>query len=126
MRFSVGVVDIRAEGLKRNATLLDLFGAAHVCATKATGNGPVDAIFTAIRTLVPHRAKLELFQVHAVTEGIDAQAEVTVRLKTEEGVLINGNGADIDTLVAAAKAYLAALNKLLNYHEKIVPEKASL
>ena len=63
----------------QSATLsLDVDG-QHVT-TQATGNGPVDAIFHAIRDLVPHEAKLELYQVHAVTEGTDAQAEVSVRL----------------------------------------------
>jgi 2-isopropylmalate synthase len=80
--------------------------------TQATGNGPVDAIFHAIRTLVPHEAKLELYQVHAVTEGTDAQAEVSVRL-AEDGRSVTARGADPDTLVASAKAYLGALNKLV-------------
>jgi hypothetical protein len=56
---------------------------------------------------VPHEAKLELYQVHAVTEGTDAQAEVTVRL-SHEGRSMTGRGADPDTLVASAKAYLGA------------------
>ncbi len=78
---------------------------------QATGNGPVDAIFNAIRSLVPHEAKLELYQVHAVTEGTDAQAEVTARL-SEGGKVVTGRAADPDTLVASARAYVAALNKL--------------
>lgn len=79
--------------------------------TTATGDGPVDATFNAIRDLVPHMATLQLFQVHAVTEGTDAQAEVTVRLE-EDGKISHGQGADTDTLVAAALAYLHALGKL--------------
>jgi 2-isopropylmalate synthase len=95
----------------QSATLsLDIEG-KHVT-TQATGNGPVDAIFKAIRALVPHEAVLELFQVHAVTEGTDAQAEVSVRL-SENGRLVTARGADPDTLVASAKAYLGALNKLV-------------
>jgi 2-isopropylmalate synthase len=94
----------------QSATLsLDIEG-RHVT-TQATGNGPVDAIFKAIRELVPHEAKLELYQVHAVTEGTDAQAEVSVRL-SENGRSYTAKGADPDTLVASAKAYLGALNKL--------------
>ena len=73
----------------------------------------MDAIFNAIRTLVPHEAKLELYQVHAVTEGTDAQAEVSVRL-SEDGRSVTAKGADPDTLVASAKAYLGALNKLMS------------
>ena len=62
--------------------------------------------------MVPHEAVLELYQVHAVTEGTDAQAEVSVRL-SESGRSVTAKGADPDTLVASAKAYLAALNKLV-------------
>lgn len=79
--------------------------------TTARGNGPVDAVFNAITRLVPHRAVLELYQVHAVTEGTDAQAEVSVRL-SEDGMVSTGRAADPDTLVASAKAYIHALNKL--------------
>src|SRR6185312_10143194 len=79
-------------------------------ATSATGDGPVDACFNAIKQLFPHDAKLQLFQVHAVTAGTDAQAEVTVRLE-ESGKTVNGQGADTDTLVASCKAYLHGLNK---------------
>jgi 2-isopropylmalate synthase len=79
--------------------------------TQSTGNGPVDAIFNAIHALVPHEAKLELYQVHAVTEGTDAQAEVSVRL-AQDGRSFTARGADPDTLVASAKAYLGALNKM--------------
>ena len=77
------------------------------------GNGPVDAIFGGIRSLVDgaDAANLTLYQVHAVTAGTDAQAEVTVRLEID-GTVINGHGADVDTLVASAKAYLDALRKV--------------
>jgi 2-isopropylmalate synthase len=79
---------------------------------KASGDGPVDATFRAIRAIVPHDCELQLFQIHAVTEGTDAQAQVSVRL-AENGRTVHGQGADTDTLVASARAYLAALNKLL-------------
>jgi 2-isopropylmalate synthase len=80
---------------------------------QATGNGPVDATFNAIKQAFPHDAKLALYQVHAVTEGTDAQAEVSVRLEDENaGISATGRAADPDTLVASAKAYLAALNRL--------------
>ncbi|MGH6815738.1 MAG: 2-isopropylmalate synthase [Hyphomicrobiaceae bacterium] len=79
---------------------------------QSTGNGPVDATFNAILKLVPHTAVLELYQVHAVTEGTDAQAEVSVRLQ-EQGRTVTGKAADVDTLVASAKAYIGALNKLI-------------
>lgn len=85
---------------------------------RVEGNGPVDAIFKAIRQLVHHKARLELYQVHAVTGGTDAQAEVTVRLLAENGDLIGGHGVDADTLVATAKAYLNALNRLLDHESE--------
>ncbi|GIK98418.1 MAG: 2-isopropylmalate synthase [Alphaproteobacteria bacterium] len=88
--------------------------------TTATGDGPVDATFNAIKQLFPHDARLLLFQVQAVTEGTDAQAEVTVRLE-ENGKTVNGQGADTDTLVASCRAYLHALNKLLTKREKTAP-----
>lgn len=78
---------------------------------KCEGNGPVDAVFNAIRQIISHDAKLDLFQVHAVTGGTDAQAEVSVRLKGE-GIMAVGRASDPDTLVASAKAYIHALNKL--------------
>jgi 2-isopropylmalate synthase len=87
----------------------------------ATGDGPVDAIFNAIRKLYPHAASLQLFQVSAVTEGTDAQAKVSVRLE-EEGRTVTGRGADTDTMVAAAYAYVNALNKLLVKRKKTAPE----
>jgi 2-isopropylmalate synthase len=77
------------------------------------GNGPVDATFNAIKALVPHEAVLELYQVHAVTEGTDAQAEVSVRLSADDRS-VTSRAADPDTLVASAQAYLGALNKLMS------------
>jgi len=93
-------------------------------AARATGDGPVDATFKAIKALFPHEARLQLFQVNAVTAGTDAQAEVTVRLE-EEGKTVNGQGADTDTLVASCKAYLHALNKLLVKRQKTAPAALS-
>lgn len=78
----------------------------------ASGNGPVDATFNAIQQIFPHQANLVLFSVGAVTEGTDAQAKTTVRLE-ENGKMVDGQGADADTIVSAARAYIHALNKLL-------------
>ena len=86
----------------------------------ATGDGPVDAVFNAIHAAVPHEAILRLFQVHAVTEGTDAQAQVSVRLE-EEGRIATGQAADTDTLTASAKAYVNALNNLQARKEKSAP-----
>jgi 2-isopropylmalate synthase len=93
-------------------------------AAKTTGNGPVDATFNAIRMVVPHTARLLLYQVNAVTAGTDAQAEVTVRLE-EDGKSVVGQGADPDTLVASARAYIHALNKLLTKRAKTAPAAMS-
>jgi 2-isopropylmalate synthase len=94
---------VTVEGAERTAT--------------AVGDGPVDAVFNAIRELVPHKAALRLFQVHAVTEGTDAQAQVSVRLE-EDGHIATGLAADTDTLTASAKAYVNALNNLFARREK--------
>ncbi|MDH3335260.1 MAG: 2-isopropylmalate synthase, partial [Rhodospirillaceae bacterium] len=91
---------------------------------KSTGDGPVDAAFNAVKQLFPHEARLQLYQVHAVTGGTDAQAEVTVRLE-ENGRTVNGQAADTDTMVASVKAYINALNKLLVKREKSAPDQLS-
>jgi 2-isopropylmalate synthase len=88
---------------------------------KATGDGPVDAVFNAVKQLFPHQAHLQLYQVHAVTEGTDAQATVSVRME-ENGKIVTGQTADTDTVVASAKAYVNALNKLLIRREKTAPK----
>lgn len=79
----------------------------------ATGNGPVDATFNAIKAMVPHHGRLSLYQVNALTAGTDAQGEVTVRLTTPEGQIVTGHGTHIDTIVASAHAYVNAINRLL-------------
>jgi 2-isopropylmalate synthase len=86
----------------------------------ALGDGPVDATFKAIHEIFPHSANLVLFSVGAVTEGTDAQAKTTVRLE-ENGKMVDGQGADTDTIVSAARAYVHALNKLLVKRERTEP-----
>jgi 2-isopropylmalate synthase len=86
----------------------------------ATGDGPVDAAFNAVKALFPHGAKLQLYQVSAVTEGTDAQATVSVRLE-EQGRIATGQSADTDTVVASARAYVNAINRLLVRREKSAP-----
>lgn len=98
--------------------VLEVDGERRACG--AAGDGPVDAAFNCIKQLFPHDAGLQLYQVHAVTQGTDAQAEVTVRLE-EHGKSVNGSGADTDTMVASVKAYVHALNKLLVKREKTAP-----
>ena len=87
-----------------------------------TGDGPVDAIFKCIKNLFPHDVNLQLYNVHAVTEGTDAQATVRVRIE-EKGKSTVGQAADTDTLVASANAYLNALNKLIIKRTKTAPDQ---
>ncbi|MDG1068794.1 MAG: alpha-isopropylmalate synthase regulatory domain-containing protein, partial [Sulfitobacter sp.] len=85
--------------------------------TEQDGDGPVDASFKCIKAMVAHSARLQLYQVAAVTEGTDAQATVSVRLE-EDGRIVTGQSADTDTVVASARAYIHALNRLLVRREK--------
>jgi len=99
------------------AVELDIEGVIH----KATGegDGPVDAAFKAIKSLVEPNGKLLLYAVNAITAGTDAQGEVTVRLQDGDRI-VNGQGSDTDIVVASAKALIAALNKLPNMHARAV------
>jgi 2-isopropylmalate synthase len=107
-------------GIKPQATMtLSVDGENRQVTT--TGDGPVDAVFRAIHQAYPHTVVLQLFQINAVTEGTDAQATVNVRLE-ENGRTVTGKASDTDTLVAAAYAYVNALNKLLVKREKQAPE----
>ncbi|AUH64129.1 2-isopropylmalate synthase [Paracoccus zhejiangensis] len=84
----------------------------------ASGDGPVDACFNAVKQIFPHQARLQLYQVHAVTEGTDAQATVSVRME-EDGRIVNGQAADTDTILASVKAYVGALNHLIVRREQL-------
>ncbi|MGB4100484.1 MAG: 2-isopropylmalate synthase [Alphaproteobacteria bacterium] len=86
----------------------------------AEGNGPIDAAFNAVKQMVPHQGKLMLYQINAVTEGTDAQAEATVRLE-EDGHIVNGQGTDHNTMVASVRAYIHAVNKLMLRRLKSAP-----
>jgi 2-isopropylmalate synthase len=98
-------------GTKPYATLsLSIDG--ELQAAGAEGGGPVDASFKAIEAIVNSQAQLLLYSVNNITSGTDSQGEVTVRLE-KAGRIVNGNGADTDIVIASAKAYLNALNKLI-------------
>ena len=88
------------------------------------GDGPIDATFRAIEQMVHSKAKMVLYSVNAITTGTDAQGEVTVRLD-RDGRIVNGLGADTDILVASAKAYVNALNKLHSKQERLNPQLAA-
>jgi len=99
--------------------------AEHGAETKAEaqGDGPVDATFKAIESVAKSGAELLLYSVNAVTQGTESQGEVTVRL-SKGGRIVNGVGADTDIVVASAKAYISALNKLASKMEKVNPQHA--
>jgi 2-isopropylmalate synthase len=107
-----------SRGPARASLALEIDGAEGLA--EAQGDGPVDATFNAIRALFAHEARLVLFSVGAVTEGTDAQARTTVRLE-EDGKMVDGQGADTDTIVASARAYVHALNKLLVKRARTAP-----
>ena len=88
--------------------------------TSATGIGPINAMFKAIKQLVPCNAHLQVYQVKAITGGADALAEVTIRLE-ENGRTVVGQGTDLDTLVASVKAYIHALNRLALKRDRTAP-----
>jgi len=88
---------------------------------QAQGSGPVDAAFKAIESIVKSGAELLLYSVNNITTGTDSQGEVTVRL-SKGGRIVNGQGADTDIVVASAKAYINALNKLHTKLERINPQ----
>jgi 2-isopropylmalate synthase len=105
----------------------------NVCVHAAVGTGPVDAAFKAIDLIVGTRVALLEYQVHSVTEGIDALGQVSVRVRPGEAVrrvssqggertsVVHGYGADTDIVVASAKAYLAALNRVLDDAATMAP-----
>jgi 2-isopropylmalate synthase len=89
--------------------------------TESHGSGPVDASFKAIESVAKSDAQLLLYSVNSITTGTDAQGEVTVRL-SKGGRIVNGQGADTDIVVASAKAYIDALNKLHSKLERVNPQ----
>jgi 2-isopropylmalate synthase len=99
--------------------VMSIDGAEHQA--DAQGGGPVDATFKAIEHIVNSGSELQLYSVNNITSGTDAQGEVTVRL-SRGGRIVNGQGADTDIVVASAKAYLNALNKLHSKLERAHPQ----
>jgi 2-isopropylmalate synthase len=94
-------------------------GKEHVC--DGTGDGPVDAIVNAIESQANSGAELILFSINAISGGTQSQGEVTMRL-SRAGRIVNGVGADPDIVVASAKAYISALNKLESKVERVNPQ----
>ena len=102
------------------ATLTMVVGDAERTETRQ-GDGPVDAAFNAVDAMFDHHGTLQLYQVHAVTEGTDAQATVSVRME-EDGRIATGQAADTDTILASVKAYVGALNRLKVRRERTAPD----
>ena len=93
------------------ATISDELGVSHVVC--ATGTGPVDAAYKAVDEVVAVHGDLTEFSVKAITRGIDAIGEVTVRITAEDGKVYTGRGADNDIIVSSAKAYVNAINRMI-------------
>lgn len=93
--------------------------------SQSSGNGPVDATLRAIEAHVKSEAEMTLYSVNAITGGTEAQGEVTVRL-TKAGRIVNGVGADPDIVVASAKAYISALNKLHDKTERVDAQRDTI
>ncbi len=91
--------------------ITDEVGGVHVVST--TGTGPVDAAYKAIDEVVSVHGELQEFAVKAVTRGIDALGEVTARIQAEDGTIYTGRGSDTDIIVSSAKAYLNAINRMI-------------
>ncbi|HET8807882.1 MAG TPA: alpha-isopropylmalate synthase regulatory domain-containing protein, partial [Methylophaga sp.] len=89
--------------------------------TQMCGSGPVDAVFKAIESIVQSRTELQLYSVSNITSGTDSQGEVSVRLE-KGGRIVSGQGADTDIVIASAKAYINALNKMLLGPERAHPQ----
>ena len=87
----------------------------------ASGDGPVDAVFKAIESVVNSGCELELYSVNSITGGTDSQGEVTVRIK-KNGKIVNGRGADTDIVAASAKAYINGINRVLEKTERAHPQ----
>jgi 2-isopropylmalate synthase len=104
---SIASVMLSVDGVERQAT--------------ATGSGPVDAAYKAIDSIFQSGTELLLYSVNNITSGTDAQGEVTVRLR-KEGHIANGQGADTDIVIASAKAYVNAFNKILNPIQRTYPQ----
>lgn len=88
-----------------------------------TGNGVVDATFKAIEKIIESGSALQLYSVNSITGGSDAQGEVSIRLE-KKGVIVNGHGADMDIIIASAKAYINAVNKLCSTELRTHPQRA--
>jgi len=117
-------LDVNAGSVKKHEANLKIEMDEEVKVIKDFGNGPVDATFNAIKKLTSTNFKLKLYQVNAITAGTDAQGEVTVRLEDDD-LSSQAKGSDPDIIVASAKAYISALNRLLFKKTKSIVKKSA-
>jgi len=102
---------------------LNIGGDEH--SASAPGSGPVDATFKAIEAIVSSGTELQLYSVNNITSGTDAQGEVTVRLE-KGGNIVNGQGADTDIVIASARAYVNALNRIIRPADRQHPQRGDV
>ena len=105
-------LEVNAGSLSKHKAKLTLIMDDKKQSNSSDGNGPVDATFNAIKHITQTDFRLKLYQVHAITAGTDAQGEVTVRLEDDD-LSSQAKGSDPDIIVASAKAYISALNRLI-------------
>ena len=115
---------VNAGSLEKHEAILSMIVEEDKKTMKSSGNGPVDATFNAIKELTNTNFRLKLYQVHAITAGTDAQGEVTVRLENDQ-LSSQAKGSDPDIIVASAKAYISALNRLIFKQSKSIMNKKS-
>tara|TARA_Y100000590_G_scaffold411607_1_gene505823 strand:+ start:329 stop:1885 length:1557 start_codon:yes stop_codon:yes gene_type:complete len=118
-------LSVNAGSLEKHESSLSLEIDGNKCNATCFGNGPVDATFNVIKELTKSNFKLKLYQVHAITAGTDAQGEVTVRLE-DENLTAQAKGSDPDIIVASAKAYISALNRLILKKSKSISDESSV
>ena len=117
-------LEVNAGSLAKHEANLSIIIEDNKKSTISAGNGPVDATFNAIKELTNTSFRLKLYQVHAITAGTDAQGEVTVRLENDQ-LSSQAKGSDPDIIVASAKAYINALNRLIFKQSKSIMDKSS-
>ena len=117
-------LEVNAGSLSKHQAKLNLIMDDKKQSNISEGNGPVDATFNAIKQITQTNFRLKLFQVHAITAGTDAQGEVTVRLEDDD-LSSQAKGSDPDIIVASAKAYISALNRLIFKKTKSIVKKSA-
>jgi len=112
-KFQLKDLDVHTGTIHQPNAFVQIEAEGKIFESKGDGTGPVDAIYKAIDQVIGDQGSLMEFNVNAVTEGIDAVAEVIVKVKSKEGKTFTGKGVHTDIIVASAKAYLQALNKIV-------------